>query len=291
MRLKRLFLILFISALANRGASQDLEATYVFAKEQFNLGNYQNSSLAFERVLFFDRSQTKPDVYEYLAYCNFYSGDYELASKYFDLAYFRYENSDSLMNEMLLGKVNCLLLQQKFQLALIELYNFENLEDPYFFNKVEFYLAITRFWTRDFEKSHIHFINVLDPNNQNGRKEIDMLFEQNRKTEKINPRKAKVMSMILPGLGQIYYGNAKEGVNSFLLSGGLSYLFVYYLGSFTIVESTLVIFPWLERYYKGGYRKAESLAASKKEAKYSEIFNQILNILIEDKLNIQVQAN
>jgi hypothetical protein len=106
---------------------------------------------------------------------------------------------------------------------------------------------------------------------------VNELFEKNKKISKISPKKAKVLSMIMPGLGQLYVGDVKNGLNSFLLSTGLLALGLRSAFINNPLDAAIATLPWFQRYYQGGYKKAELIAVAKIQEKRYKIYNQLLD--------------
>lgn len=85
------------------------------------------------------------------------------------------------------------------------------------------------------------------------------------------------MSMIIPGLGQLYAGDIKNGLNSLILTGGLFSLGIYSAINNGFLDASLSVIPWFQRYYQGGFNKAQIIAKAKIEKKRYQIFNQLLD--------------
>jgi len=75
-----------------------------------------------------------------------------------------------------------------------------------------------------------------------------------------SPQKAKVLSSILPGLGETYAGYPLKGFTSLLLNGGFLFFAGYnFYTAYYISGSVLGVFPFL-RFYSGGKRLSFNLA-------------------------------
>lgn len=260
------------------GFSQTIEQTFDFSNQLFEQGNYEEAIESYKRVLFFDDGKLSKQVYPKIAQAHFEIQDYKNAASYFDLAYFE-AKSDSLKNEILLQKTSCFLLQKKYNFALVELYNLpENvsLEQQ---QKQSFYFALTHFALNEFDKSKQFFLQAIDKNNIEQKNKIEKLFEKNAKIDRLKPKTAKILSIIVPGAGQLYAGDVKNALNSLLLNTALVYLGIVVAQDFGVWDAIFTVLPWYQRYYSGGYNNAEQIAINKIKRKRNKVFNDLLDVL------------
>ena len=85
------------------------------------------------------------------------------------------------------------------------------------------------------------------------------------------------MSMIVPGLGQLYVGDVKNGLKSFVLSVGLFSLGLRSALINNPLDAAISTLPWFQRYYQGGFKKAELIAIARIQEKRYKIYNQLLD--------------
>lgn len=265
-------LITLISFLKSNG--QDIEKTFQFANSLYEIKEYKNAIEAYRRVLFFDSTGFySPLIYHKIADCLYETSAFSEAANYYELAYFS-EQNDSIKNEVSLKKISCHLIEKEYEMAQEELLSMENkLPNEQAKTKL-FYEGILNFALEDYSTSEQSFKQLA-----NDTLAIHNLFRKNEKVSKINPKKAKVMSMIIPGLGQFYAGDIKNGINSLVLTTGLFYLGVRMAINTTFIESAITIMPWFQRYYTGGFQKAEIIATERKQQKRYQIYNQVLDEL------------
>jgi hypothetical protein len=169
-------------------------------------------------------------------------------------------------------KIACFLILKQYDYAEVELLNLEQKIDPIIQKERDFAEAVLRFAKEEYAASEVLFKSLV-----NNSTEVDVLFEKNRKVDKISPKRAKIMSMIIPGLGQLYVGDIKNGLNSFILSVGLFSLGVRSAIINNPLDAAISTLPWFQRYYQGGFKKAELIAMAKIQEKRYKIYNQLLD--------------
>jgi hypothetical protein len=97
--------------------------------------------------------------------------------------------------------------------------------------------------------------------------------------KRYNPKLARVMSIIFPGSGQIYAGDLKNGLNSFGLIAGLAATATALSASILFIDAAIIIFPWFQRYYMGGYQKAYAITLDKQKNRKNEVFAHLIMTL------------
>jgi len=93
--------------------------------------------------------------------------------------------------------------------------------------------------------------------NINGLNSVDIL-RRNK-----NSRLASIMSSIIPGLGQYYSGNFKQGISSQLLLGTVTGVSVLMFENYNPCTAILSSVPMFLRYYSGGIVNAGKCARRK----------------------------
>ncbi len=102
--------------------------------------------------------------------------------------------------------------------------------------------------------------------------EIDNYLKSTRKSEKT----AVLLSLILPGVGQIYAGNPVQGLRDLTLNLGSAYLLYNAIRQHKYVDTCLVFFFLLNRFYLGSLRNAQQSAVSHNEKLRQEWLDKIL---------------
>jgi len=254
--------------------AQNLEQTIHYADEQFHAKKYESAISAYSRVLFFDRENNhKRNVCQKLARCYIQNEEYNKAVYFTDLA-FNLSFDDSIKNELVLQKTSALILSHEYKYANLELLNLNSSISPYLRYRKEFYLGVIHFQQENFEKSRQYFINCIPTDSLFSRreKELGMLFEKNRKTKRFHPK------------GQLYCGDFRNALNSFLITFSFGALFRYTAITYSLLDAFVAVMPWYQRYYLGGFHSAEMIARKKIKTKQNEIFENILDVIASTKV-------
>ncbi len=253
--------------------AQDFDATLKFADNQFRAGNFNEASKTYRRALFFSGDRENLYIISRIADISYYEKDYETAQQYYGLAY-NMTDDDSLKTEFLFNKASSRILEGNFQMALIDLFALTDTGKTTQ-KRLYFYLATCYYGLQDFKKAQVYFSYcVRDTDKQS----LSELFNS-KKLYSPSPRKARILSMILPGLGQTYSGDIKSGLNSILLTSGIVVLGVRISVLYSPMDALIAVLPWYQRYYTGGYGKAEGIAEKKLAKHRGEIYQDILVLI------------
>lgn len=281
---RKIVIITIFSCVANILIAQSIGETWGFANEQFELGNYRQALVEYQRVAFFDTNSEYSDVFQKIGESFYAIGDYHRAVQNFDIAR-RVAQNDSLKTELIFKKVNCLFKQNNFLFALNELLVISDLTSSYLKNKFNLYLGIGYFGVGNYEESQHYFSKIIKAKSLPDLRDIYNDFEKFRK--RFKPSKIQTMSMILPGLGQIYSGNIISGINSIVLIGGIAVITVYIWQVYSFLDAALSMGTWYYRYFSGGYRNAEIFAIEKIEHEKEEVYHQILELIQKNMKSTQ----
>jgi len=252
--------------------SQSFEETMQYADDQFKNGNYPIALKSYQRALFFSDGRNNLHLYTQIADISYNNKDYENAQKYYGLAYNQSEN-DSLKTELLFNKAFCQILNKNYQFAIIDLLSVY--DTTYLVQKrLNFYLGTCYFELEDFSKAENCFLLCVDASERDA---VTELFSR-KELQRPSPRSARIMSTIIPGLGQTYSGDLKSGLNSLLLTSGLIALGINISFRYHPIDAIVSILPWYQRYFTGGYNNAEEIAKQKRESNRKEIYRNILKL-------------
>jgi len=270
----KIFIIVFSLLWSDLAFGQTVEETYRFAEKQYEQSNYESALTEYQRVAFFDNSYQ--DVYLKIANSFYFLKDYEKALQLFDIAYTA-EDSDSIRREIIFSKSMCYLESEQFLMALNELLTLPDVLSEYFYAKKNLYIAISYYGIGDYLNASSFFQKIL-PNE--AIKQVELIFYDFEKYRKrFNPDKVQLMSILLPGLGQLYCGDFGSAANSVILIGTIAIITARIWNVFSLTDALVSMSSWYYRYYNGGNKNAERIAINKIEEKKEECFQNILTVV------------
>jgi TM2 domain. len=273
---KLLFFLCLIEALALR--AQTVEESLIFAREQLAIGNETLARKTYQRALFFSPAKHRDECQRQLSLLYESAGELDKAVYYCDLLY-QGTRSDSLRYEALFSKTGILMLQHQYPKALLELFSLpQNLQEPWASRK-QLYLGAAHFGMREFGLARKDLLVLFAENDFEGREKFESLMKKAERAARKNPKTARLLSLFLPGAGQFYAGDVKNGLNSMLLNLLLGYWFVATGVNYSFVDAGASIAPWLFRYYAGGIRRAGDLVEKNKEERLRKYFRQTLELV------------
>ncbi|MBL7806255.1 MAG: hypothetical protein JNN28_00470 [Saprospiraceae bacterium] len=277
MKRRLLFFLCWISA-SGWLMGQTLEQSLAFARTQSAEGHTELALKTYQRVLFFGGSAHRDECYSELAALHANLGEFERAAFYYDLIY-QSAGTDSLRYEALFHKTAALMLQQQPKKAILELLSLpKNLPEPWLSRK-RLYLGAAHFSIREFDLARQDLLPLFGPEATKEKAEFERLFRQAEKVARKSPKTARILSMIIPGAGQFYAGDIKNGLNSLLLNALLGYWFVVTGINYSFIDAGATVTPWLFRYYGGGIRRAGEILEKKKEERLRKIFQKVLTTI------------
>ena len=261
-------------------SGQDIAMTERIADNFMREGYYYTAAKYYSRVYFFSPKEDLGKISGKLGKAYFAKGDFQRAYKHLEQAQ-KLERNDSLKTEWFLQKTAALALQHKYKLALLEILNYRGKFTATQKRKLHFIKGTVYFGEEKFDRAKADFQLALKKNDSIALKQLDKLFSK-KNIMRPNPKVAMWLSIITPGLGQVYAGDIKNGINSFLLNGTLFYLFVRDAMHFTFFESFIVFYPWIQRYYQGGFERAEKIAEERRKQKRAHTYQNIHELIWSD---------
>lgn len=257
--------------------AQDLEQTYNLAEVSFKQGDYKGAKDFYNRVVFFDTSDSYVNSYYNLGEIAFLNKEYKKARKYYVL-HSNWTNSDSVRIANTFKAVLCSFMLDEYKQALVDLLLIKSkITDSELKKRWTLHLAVCYFQDHQYEKSKELFHELIPLESKD---ELNKIFKKNNRLEKkFNKVKVQLMSIFLPGMGQFYTGNVGPGINSFVLVGSFLYLFTRAVKILSVPDAILAVYPWLSRYYLGGVKKSAKFAEEKVKIKRSSYYQKILKLV------------
>jgi len=258
--------------------AQSFEELITYSDSLFAKGDYETAMRTYQRLLFFSNGRQTQYIYYRLANSYQNIGEFDKASFQYDLAWSA-TKSDSLRADILVKKSQCYMMQRKWDYAIMELLNINDSISVNIRKRVHFYLGINYFYKNQLEKSKNYFLNCLEKNDSIKKQNIISLFENKKALNKPNPKKAMWLSVFLPGAGQLYCRDYRNAINSSAITTLFLAIGVRMTLRYSFLDAFIAVFPWFQRYYMGGYLRAEKTAIQKREENRLKILNEIIQII------------
>jgi tetratricopeptide (TPR) repeat protein len=254
---------------------------FAYADDNFARGEWEVALLNYNRLLFTSTETNEQARLNYqIGSCYFLMGAFDLAENYFDFAYFSAE-SDSMQTEAVLAKTRALIRQERYVLALFELANLTPENTTYFDGTIALYTGLCHFHQNKFEEATPYFLAVLG-NDSLARMELATVLSSRKLLHRPNPNLAHWLSL-LPGTGQFYAGDVKNGFNSLLLNVSLFAMGANVVQSLSFIDAMVSVAPWIQRYYYGGMVAAERIATDKRHNNRQLALGQVLDLIQANK--------
>lgn len=273
----RLFFIIIFVSLVCRSASygQNLDQTQALADKMYGMQQYESALKHYHRVAFFTDDSLRGTIFPKMAQCYFQTGDFRNSIFYYDLAANSTVN-DSLANEYLFARILCFYMLEQYDFALQYLYSFQFAESDYFRQRYHFYNAIINIKKGLPDEALISFLELVDEPLAKA-----AIYKEFSKVNlnRPNPTVATILSIVLPGAGQLYAGDYSNAANSFMLNSlliGITYVIAI---NYSIIDAAMSTASWMQRYYMGGFTRAGYIAINRKQEKNEQLLDRTLGII------------
>lgn len=234
--------------------SQNIAQTLEMAMNDAQLGYVDAALKKYQRILFFGDSETDILCFDQLGKIHYQKGEFAKAIRYFDLVKINAKDVPQRANASF-DKIACLIMRDEFLLAQSELFQIPNKDT--FLSRKHFYQGIIHLENGESEYAKQSFLNLLEPQSEIVISRIDSVFQELDKWNRRKPKTAKLLSMLVPGAGQLYAKDYKNAANSAMLNGLAIFLFVETAKSVSLLDALFSVIPFFYKYYEGGYRAAE----------------------------------
>lgn len=256
-----------------RADSQNIEEIISFGDSLFRLKNNIAALNEYHRAFFFtNNKEGKAEISKKIACCYLTANQLSLAYAYYDSALY-YSSIDSSKIGCELDKILCIILEKDFAYGLKLLDGIETCSNDYPDRRKKLYKGLCCFGLERYDEAFIYFFQIIPQNDSSLTAQLYQLYDGRKKLMQPYPAVAITMSVFVPGSGQVYAGNLKDGINSLALLSALAYIALL-----TPVLDFFVILPFFYRYYVGGILNANELAKDRKIRKQSACYTDLTKI-------------
>ena len=248
----------------------------------FALGNHDAAITEYKRFLFFNSDHPQSGEVQFKIGLAYRAQKWWAEAAEAMIAAVQLTTEAELQAEMRVELAVTLIASGAYDLALVELIQADlQSRSTRLRQRARFLRGVAYLYQFKWEESQSVFKAYFDeiPGAARTAAEIDVLFldalSRTQKSEKV----AQLLSTILPGLGQTYAGDWKNGLNALLLNGVLGYVTLDAAIKQDYDDALLSFLFLFYRYYAGNrYRAAEAAHAfnDQEDRRYAEKILQTL---------------
>jgi tetratricopeptide (TPR) repeat protein len=228
-----------------------------FADKFFDNGNYDYAITEYKRYLFFNPdSKLCGDVHYKIGLAFRHQNKWSKAISEMRKSV-SFVSNDSIKDERRISIAIINIAKSNYSSAEFELIRIVHFSKyPILKRKAHFFLGVCYLYTSEWEKARKEFNDFYLSNFPD---KIDSLFNTASTLEYKSPVLAKWLSTFIPGSGQIYGGDIKNGINAFLLNSITGYFLIDSLIENRLKDAMISNFTLFERYYRGNRYNAEQI--------------------------------
>jgi tetratricopeptide (TPR) repeat protein len=260
------------------GAGASIDSALVEAGRLVSIGAYDEAITEYERYLYFNPDSSGPEICAAIADLYWRQGLFVQASRALDRA-LSYAVNDSIRDALRLEAAAMAIAAGNYQGALEELIrisaftSFSTLRD-----RADRYRCLVYVMTMEWGelKGIVKGPAAFDVPH---RSLLDSIIDNDNINHRLSPRAAKWMSTFLPGLGQLYGRDVRNGINALALSSLTGWLFAYSIMYGYYQEAILTDVTLFWRYYNGNRWKAMAAAERYNEFKDRALQKRLLTVL------------
>jgi hypothetical protein len=248
--------LLFFAAVSV-SASDPALGDYFFVRE-----NYDAAITEYKRFLFFNADDPRVDEVQFKIGLAYRSQKWWLEAAEAMIAAIQRTTETELQAERRVELAVTLIASGAYDLALVELIKVDmQSQSARLRQRARFLRGVAYLYQFKWEQARSVFQVYFDeiPSAAGAAAEIDTLFLDALNRSQKSEKAARLLSTFLPGLGQTYAGDWKNGLNALLLNGVLGYITLDAAIERDYDDALLSFFFLFYRYYAGNrYRAVEA---------------------------------
>jgi|GEM_PF-5479169 len=262
--------------------SSDLSEIEQTGDAYYHDGNYNQAITEYLRYEYFSPGDSAKDatIFGKTARCYVLLGEEEPAKTYFSKA-MSVAPTEEIYARNAIDFISMNIANRHFDLAQQQILNLRmTLQDSTLRRKVQLYEGINELYRYKWDAAHQAFLAYFsDPAQDNL---VDSLFSSSAAMHLKNPDLAWKLSLVLPGLGQLYGGDYINGVRSIILDGLLFYNLGYTYSSRETVTVVLAGILLLNRYIIGNRDHAARVVNERNDSIRLERANDIMEGMLSE---------
>ena len=231
----------------------------------FALENYDAAITEYKRFLFFNAEHPRSGEVQFKIGLAYRAQKWWAEAAEAMIAAVQRTTETELQAERRVELAVTLIASGAYNLALVELIRVDmQSQSAQLRQRARFLRGIAYLYQFKWEQARSVFLAYFDaiPSAAGAAAEIDTFFAEALNLPQKSEKAARLLSTLLPGLGQTYAGDWKNGLNALLLNGLLGYVTLDAAIDRDYDDALLSFFFLFYRYYAGNrYRAAEAAQA------------------------------
>ena len=228
----------------------------------FALGDYDAAITEYKRFLFFDANHPQAGGVQFKIGLAYRAQEWWTEAVEAMIAAVQLTTETEFQAERRVELAVTLIASGAYDLALVELIKVDmQSQSAQLRQRARFLRGVAYLYQFKWKQARSVFQVYFDgiPNTARVAAEVDSLFSEAINLPKKSEKTARLLSTFLPGLGQTYAEDWKNGVNALLLNGVLGYVTLDAAIKRNYDDAVLSFFFLFHRYYSGNrYRAAEA---------------------------------
>jgi tetratricopeptide (TPR) repeat protein len=258
------------------------DTVYNLAEYYFQQGNYPAAITEYKRFLFFHPSTPQKEYIFYQigqAYKEY--REYKNALIYIQFAANAAQDQKTvdeynIESALILIKCNQYALAKLKLLKIIHFSHNEHLR-----LKANYFMGVCSALEHNWSSSRQYLQDYFIQTNPSLTASLDSLYRLHDRYRYKSPKLAKWLSTFLPGSGQIYARDYRQGLNALGVNIVFGYLLYYGLSERQIFDVLIVYFTLFHRYYSGNRYHAERIAREYNHSLDAKFRQQVTDFLYQ----------
>ena len=279
-------ILLFITAVTVSASDPALD----LGEHLFALGDYDTAITEYKRFLFFNADHPQASEAQFKIGLAYRAQKWWAEAAEAMIAAVQRTTETELQAERRVELAVTLIASGAYNLALVELIRVDmQSQSARLRQRARFLRGVAYLYQFKWEQARSVFLAYFDaiPSAAGAAAEIDTFFAEALNLPQKSEKAARLLSTLLPGLGQTYAGDWKNGLNALLLNGLLGYVTLDAAIDRDYDDALLSFFFLFYRYYAGNRYRAAEAAQAFNDRENRRHVNRILQALttqfVEDK--------